>query len=53
MTTRTDVPTAPGDTLIFENDRVRIWSMTLEPGGMFDFHQPSDSSGAPGQAASL
>lgn len=33
------VPTAPGDTLLFENDRVRVWSMTLGPnGGMFDFH---------------
>lgn len=33
-------PPTPGDTLIFENDRVRVWSMTLEAdGGMFDFHQ--------------
>ncbi|ANY09398.1 hypothetical protein [Pseudonocardia sp. HH130630-07] len=33
-------PATPGDTLIFENDRVRVWSMTLEAdGGMFDFHQ--------------
>lgn len=32
-------PPTPGDTLLFENDRVRVWSMTLEPGGMFDFHQ--------------
>ncbi|HEX4356055.1 MAG TPA: hypothetical protein VH141_00930 [Pseudonocardia sp.] len=32
-------PEAPGDTLIFENDRVRVWSMTLEPGQLFDFHQ--------------
>ncbi|WP_433504051.1 hypothetical protein ACQP04_31005 [Pseudonocardia halophobica] len=39
MTASTDVPTSPGDTLIFENDRVRVWSMTLAPGGMFDFHQ--------------
>lgn len=35
----TAIPPTPGDTLIFENDRVRVWSMTLEPGGMFDFHQ--------------
>ncbi|MFJ1768466.1 hypothetical protein ACIOD2_49695 [Amycolatopsis sp. NPDC088138] len=35
----TEPPTAPGDTLLFENDRVRVWSMTLAPGGMFDFHQ--------------
>jgi quercetin dioxygenase-like cupin family protein len=32
-------PSAPGDTLLFENERVRVWRMTLEPGGMFDFHQ--------------
>lgn len=32
-------PPTPGDTLIFENDRVRVWSMTLPPGGMFGFHQ--------------
>ncbi|GLY42909.1 hypothetical protein Amsp01_089320 [Amycolatopsis sp. NBRC 101858] len=32
-------PPAPGDTLLFENARVRVWSMTLEPGEMFDFHQ--------------
>lgn len=30
-------PSAPGDTLVFENNRVRVWSMRLEPGGMFDF----------------
>lgn len=29
----------PGDTLLFENDRVRVWSMTLEPYGEVDFHQ--------------
>jgi quercetin dioxygenase-like cupin family protein len=34
-----DYPQAPGDTLLFENDRVRVWSMTLEAGQMFDFHQ--------------
>ena len=33
-------PATPGDTLVFENDRVRVWSMTLEAdGGMFDFHE--------------
>jgi hypothetical protein len=32
-------PPTPGDTLLFENDRVRVWSMTLQPGGIFDFHQ--------------
>ncbi|MBB5137889.1 hypothetical protein HNP84_007642 [Thermocatellispora tengchongensis] len=30
---------APGDTLLFENDRVRVWSMTLEPGQAVDYHQ--------------
>lgn len=36
----TDYPPTPGDTLVFENDRVRVWSMTLEAnGGTFDFHQ--------------
>lgn len=35
----TDYPPTPGDTLIFDNDRVRVWTMTLPPGGMFDFHQ--------------
>lgn len=34
-----DIPPTPGDTLLFENDRVRVWSMTLEPLGTFDFHQ--------------
>lgn len=32
-------PPTPGDTLVFENDRVRVWSMTLPPHGMFDYHQ--------------
>jgi hypothetical protein len=39
MTDEIVYPPNPGDTLIFQNDRIRIWSMTLEPGGMFDFHQ--------------
>jgi hypothetical protein len=31
---------APGNTLIFENERVRVWAMTLAPnGGTYDFHQ--------------
>ncbi|QYB02220.1 hypothetical protein I1A62_34145 [Rhodococcus sp. USK10] len=34
-----EIPPTPGDTLLFQNDRVRVWSMTLEPHGMFDFHQ--------------
>jgi hypothetical protein len=29
----------PGDALLAENDRVRVWPMTLEPGGMFNVHQ--------------
>ncbi len=37
--THQDIPATPGDTLVFENDRVRVWSMTLAPEGMFDFHQ--------------
>ncbi|MGB3773503.1 MAG: hypothetical protein WBA00_20405 [Rhodococcus sp. (in: high G+C Gram-positive bacteria)] len=37
--TSNDIPPTPGDTLLFENDRVRVWSMTLEPHGIFDFHQ--------------
>lgn len=32
-------PSAPGDTLVFENGRVRVWSMTLAPGGACEFHQ--------------
>lgn len=38
-TYRTVFPPTPGDTLIFENKYVRVWSMTLPPGGMFDYHQ--------------
>jgi hypothetical protein len=34
-----EYPPTPGDTLLFENEQVRVWSMTLQPGGMFDFHQ--------------
>ncbi|MGC2977876.1 hypothetical protein ACPUD8_19485 [Brevibacterium sp. FAM 25378] len=33
------IPPTPGDTLVFENDRVRVWSMTLGPHAIFDFHQ--------------
>ena len=29
----------PGDTLLFENERVRVWSMTLGPYQEVDFHQ--------------
>jgi len=29
----------PGNELIFENDRVRVWAMTLEGGETCDFHQ--------------
>lgn len=35
----TTIPPTPGDRLIFENDRVRVWSMTLPAHGMFDYHQ--------------
>ncbi|GAA0462073.1 hypothetical protein Ade02nite_16740 [Paractinoplanes deccanensis] len=35
-----DITSAPGDKLLFENDRVRVWAMTLAgDGGMYDFHQ--------------
>jgi hypothetical protein len=30
---------APGDTLLFENERVRVWSMTVEPGNAGSYHQ--------------
>ncbi|MFI5613716.1 hypothetical protein [Amycolatopsis sp. NPDC051903] len=29
----------PGDTLLFENERVRVWSMTLGAREAFTFHQ--------------
>lgn len=32
-------PPTPGDKLIFENERVRVWSMTIPAHGMFDYHQ--------------
>ncbi|WP_063787201.1 hypothetical protein [Streptomyces sp. NBRC 110028] len=32
-------PSAPDDTLVFENDRVRVCSTMLEPEGMYDVHQ--------------
>lgn len=32
-------PSAPGDTLLFENAQVRVWSFTLEPGVPSPFHQ--------------
>lgn len=35
-----EFPTAPGDELVFENDRVRVWAMNLAAnGGIYDFHQ--------------
>lgn len=33
------ISTDPGDTLLFENDRVRVWSMTLEGHAAGDFHR--------------
>ncbi|WP_344978022.1 hypothetical protein [Streptosporangium fragile] len=40
MTDESAIPSAPGDRLLFENDRVRVWAMTLAGnGGMFDYHQ--------------
>lgn len=38
-TTHPDIPSTPGDTLVFENDRIRVWSMTLSPNGSFGWHQ--------------
>lgn len=32
-------PDAPGDTLLFENDRVRVWSLTLAAGQEAEYHQ--------------
>jgi len=29
----------PGDTLLFENERVRVWSMTVDPDHAGDYHQ--------------
>lgn len=37
--TETAYTSNPGDTLVFENERVRVWSMTLPPHGMYDYHQ--------------
>jgi uncharacterized RmlC-like cupin family protein len=28
-----------GDTVIFENDVIRVWALKLQPGGMQDWHQ--------------
>ena len=40
MSETAPIPPTPGDTLLFENDRVRVWAMTLDgQGGMFDYHQ--------------
>jgi beta-alanine degradation protein BauB len=38
-TGETEPTSDPGDTLLFENDRVRVWSMTLPPHGTYEFHQ--------------
>ncbi|WP_416417314.1 hypothetical protein [Paenarthrobacter aromaticivorans] len=37
--TQATFPPTPGDRLIFENDRVRVWSMTIPANGIFDYHQ--------------
>lgn len=31
-------PDAVGTTLLFENDRVRVWEMVVDPGEYFDYH---------------
>lgn len=33
-----DMPTDPGDELIFANDRMRVWAMNLEPGQSIFYH---------------
>jgi hypothetical protein len=33
-----DYPNDPGDELIFENDRVRVWAMNLGPGEAIFYH---------------
>jgi quercetin dioxygenase-like cupin family protein len=32
-------PSAVGSSVVFENDRVRVWEMTLAPGEHCDYHQ--------------
>jgi hypothetical protein len=34
-------PAHSGNTPLFENDRVRVWSMTVKPHGVFDFSSAS------------
>ena len=38
-TTRGDVSRNVGDELLFENDRIRVWSMTLQPGESCEYHR--------------
>ena len=33
-----NVPTDPGDELVFANDRIRVWAMNLEPGQAIFYH---------------
>lgn len=38
-----DTPLGPiGDSIIFENDTVRVWSLELEPGGRQPWHRHDD-----------
>lgn len=40
MTMEPDTPLGPiGDSVIFENDLVRVWSLTLDPGGRQPWHR--------------
>ena len=38
-TTHGEVSRNVGNELLFENDRVRVWSMTLEPGESCEYHR--------------
>lgn len=35
----TGYPSAVGSTVLFENDRVRVWEMILQPGEHCEYHQ--------------
>ena len=38
-TTHGEVSRDVGNELLFENDRIRVWSMTLEPGESCEYHR--------------
>ena len=43
-TSATDSAANPGDpgTLLFENDRVRVWELVMQPGEVCNWHQHND-----------